>query len=94
MMLSVVVLHPLQLPAGRDLSGPHITESITWINILFGLLGIVWTGPVRAIETQIFETKVHQVMNRKVVDLTTLYNFHKGSRVFFSMGFAEMSCQL
>jgi hypothetical protein len=31
MMLSVVVLHPLQLPAGRDLSGPHITESITWI---------------------------------------------------------------
>jgi hypothetical protein len=34
MMLSVVVLHPLQLPAGRDLSGPHITEGITWINIL------------------------------------------------------------
>jgi hypothetical protein len=34
MMLSVVVLHPLQLPAGRDLSGPHITESITWINTL------------------------------------------------------------
>jgi hypothetical protein len=34
MMLSVVVLHPLQLPAGRDLSGPHITESITWMNIL------------------------------------------------------------
>jgi hypothetical protein len=31
---SVVVLHPLQLPAGRDLSGPHITEGITWINIL------------------------------------------------------------
>jgi hypothetical protein len=34
MMPSVVVLHPLQLPAGRDLSGPHVTESITWINIL------------------------------------------------------------
>jgi hypothetical protein len=34
MMPSVVILHPLQLPAGRDLSGPHITESITWINIL------------------------------------------------------------
>jgi hypothetical protein len=33
MMLSVIVLHPLQLPAGQDLSGPHITESITWINI-------------------------------------------------------------
>jgi hypothetical protein len=29
MMPSVVVLHPLQLPAGRNLSGPHITESIT-----------------------------------------------------------------
>jgi hypothetical protein len=27
-------LHPLQLPVGRDLSGPHITEGITWINIL------------------------------------------------------------
>jgi hypothetical protein len=24
------------------------------------------------------------VMNRKVVDLTTLYNFYKGSRAFFS----------
>jgi hypothetical protein len=34
MMPSVVILHPLQLPAGRNLSGPHITESITWINIL------------------------------------------------------------
>jgi hypothetical protein len=34
MMPSVVILHPLQLPAERDLSGPHITESITWINIL------------------------------------------------------------
>jgi hypothetical protein len=33
-MPSFVILHPLQLPAGRDLSGPHITESITWINIL------------------------------------------------------------
>jgi hypothetical protein len=27
-MLSVVVLHPLQLPAGQDLSGPHITKGI------------------------------------------------------------------
>jgi hypothetical protein len=34
MMLSVVVLHPLQLPAGRDLSGPHIAKGITWINTL------------------------------------------------------------
>jgi hypothetical protein len=29
MMPSVVIFHPLQLPAGRDLSKPHITESIT-----------------------------------------------------------------
>jgi hypothetical protein len=34
MMPSVVILHPLQLPVGQDLSGPHITESISWINIL------------------------------------------------------------
>jgi hypothetical protein len=33
MMPSVVILHPLQLPTGRDLSEPHVTESITWINI-------------------------------------------------------------
>jgi hypothetical protein len=34
MMPSFVVLHPLQLPAGRDLSGPHITKGITWSNRL------------------------------------------------------------
>jgi hypothetical protein len=28
-------------------------------------------------------------MNRKVVDLTTLYNFYKGSIVFFSTDFAQ-----
>jgi hypothetical protein len=28
------------------------------------------------------------VVNRKVVDLTALYNFYKGSRVFISMDFA------
>jgi hypothetical protein len=32
MMPSFIVLHPLQLPAGRDLSGPHITKGITWSN--------------------------------------------------------------
>jgi hypothetical protein len=30
MMPSFIVLHPLQLPAGRDLSGPHINKGITW----------------------------------------------------------------
>jgi hypothetical protein len=33
-------------------------------------------------------------MNRKFVDLTTPYNFHKGRLVFFSTDFAETSCQL
>jgi hypothetical protein len=28
------------------------------------------------------------VVSRKVVDLTTLYNFHKGHIVFFSTDFA------
>jgi hypothetical protein len=32
MMPSFVVLHQLQLPAGRDLSGPHITKGITRSN--------------------------------------------------------------
>jgi hypothetical protein len=34
MMPSVVILHPLQLPAGRDLSGPHINKGITWQQII------------------------------------------------------------
>jgi hypothetical protein len=33
-------------------------------------------------------------MNRKVVDLTTLYNFHNGRLVFFSTDFAGTSCLL
>jgi hypothetical protein len=41
MMLSVVILHPLQLPDGRDLSGTHITECITWINIIIARLSIL-----------------------------------------------------
>jgi hypothetical protein len=41
-----------------------------------------------------FEIEVHQSVNRKVVDLTTLYNFYKGSRVFFSTDFAGTSRQL
>jgi hypothetical protein len=39
-------------------------------------------------------TEVQQVMNRKVVDLTILYNFYKGHIVFFSTNFAEKACQL
>jgi hypothetical protein len=27
---SFVILDPLQLPAGRDLFGPHISKGITW----------------------------------------------------------------
>jgi hypothetical protein len=41
MMPSEVILHPLQLPAGRDLSGPHITEGIAWINTLIARLSIL-----------------------------------------------------
>jgi hypothetical protein len=37
---------------------------------------------------------LHKVVNRKVVDPTTLYNFYKGSRVFFSMVFAQISAKL
>jgi hypothetical protein len=33
-MPSFIVIHPLQLAAGRDLSGPHITKGITWSNRL------------------------------------------------------------
>jgi hypothetical protein len=37
---------------------------------------------------------VHKVVNRKVVDLTTLYNFYKDSRVFFSTDFAQIVAKL
>jgi hypothetical protein len=37
---------------------------------------------------QKFRIEVYQVMNRKVVDLTTLYNFYNGSIVFFTTNFA------
>jgi hypothetical protein len=33
-------------------------------------------------------------MNRKVVDLTTLYNFYKGRIVFFSTDFASITAKL
>jgi hypothetical protein len=33
-------------------------------------------------------------MNRKVADLTTLYNFYKGSIVFFSTDFAHIAAKL
>jgi hypothetical protein len=32
MMPSIFVFHPLQLPARRDLSGPHISKGTTWNN--------------------------------------------------------------
>jgi hypothetical protein len=33
-------------------------------------------------------------MKRKVVDLTTLYNFYKGSIVFFLLDFAQIVAKL
>jgi hypothetical protein len=50
--------------------------------------------PVCLSITQKLSTKVHYVMNRKVVDLTILYNFHKGSIVFFSTDFAQSAAKL
>jgi hypothetical protein len=37
-----------------------------------------------------FEIEMHQGVNREVVDLTTLYNFHQGRMVFFSTDFAQI----
>jgi hypothetical protein len=33
-------------------------------------------------------------VNRKVVDLTTPYNFHKGRILFFSIDFAQTAAKL
>jgi hypothetical protein len=37
---------------------------------------------------------VVQAVNSKVVDLLTLYNFHKGRMAFFSTIFAQFGCQV
>jgi hypothetical protein len=44
--------------------------------------------PLQARFSLKFCTEVHKVVNRKDVDLTTLYNFYKGLMVFFSTVFA------
>jgi hypothetical protein len=44
--------------------------------------------------SQNFSTKVDQVINRKVVDQTTLYNFYKDRIGIFSTKSAQMACQL
>jgi hypothetical protein len=49
---------------------------------------------VRLHLSQNLSTKVHKVMNRKVVDLTTLYNYYKGRMVFFSTDFAQITAKL
>jgi hypothetical protein len=38
--------------------------------------------------------EVHKAVNRKVVDLITLYNFYKGRMVFFSTDFAQTAAKL
>jgi hypothetical protein len=39
-------------------------------------------------------TEVHQGLNRKVVDLASLYNFYKGRMVFFSTNCPQIACQI
>jgi hypothetical protein len=51
-------------------------------------------APVRRVKSSKICTKVLQVVNRKVVDLITLYNFHKSRIVFFSTDCSGTSCQL
>jgi hypothetical protein len=47
-------------------------------------------APDQRVKSSTICTKVLQAVNRKVVDLTTLYNFHKGRLVFFSTDFTGM----
>jgi hypothetical protein len=41
-----------------------------------------------------FSTEVGRVINRKVVDLLILYNFHKGRMAFFPTIFSQFGCQV
>jgi hypothetical protein len=52
------------------------------------------TGPVWLLKTQNFEIEVDQVVNRKVVHLPSLNNFHKGRMGFFSTICAQIACQV
>jgi hypothetical protein len=38
-------------------------------------------------------TVVHKNLNRKVIDLASLYNFYKGRMAFFSANCAQFACQ-
>jgi hypothetical protein len=50
--------------------------------------------PVRMRKSPNILTEVHKVVNRKVVNLTALYNFYKGSIVFLSTNFAQAAAKL
>jgi hypothetical protein len=50
---------------------------------------LVWTW-----KSPKFWIEVHKVVNSKVVDLTTLYNFYKCCMVFFSAVFAQIAAKL
>jgi hypothetical protein len=54
----------------------------------------IWFADFQMSFSQNFETKVHQGMKRKVVDLAILYNFCKGRRAFFSTICAQIACQV
>jgi hypothetical protein len=50
--------------------------------------------PVWTCKTPKSWIEMHKVVNRKVVDLTTPYNFYKGCMVFFSTDFSQNATKL
>jgi hypothetical protein len=60
-----------------------------------GAIDSVWIqlGPIWTVQTRDFATEVNQVINRKVVDQSTLYNLYKGCMGFFSTICAQIACQ-
>jgi hypothetical protein len=66
--------------------------SASWV--VPGAHRVVGPGTHRGSGPREVHTIVHKVVNRKVVDLTTLYNFYKGRLVFFSTDLAQITAKL
>jgi hypothetical protein len=83
---------------GRGRPGDGAASAGAWARVMSRRVGaLAWMccwSPVWACFSPKICTEVLQVMNREIVDLAILYNFHKGHLVFFSTDFAQKVCQL
>jgi hypothetical protein len=76
----------------RGSGGPTRTGDVARV-LSHSQCQMFWRSPVRLLFSPKRWTEVHQGLNRKVVDLASLYNFYKWCMGFFSTIFAQIACQ-